>query len=212
MSKNGFTDTQIEIFLKGFGFIMLMLIPLYFFGTPPVLKSEGGRLHDFFDFISYLSPCAAGVCAGAALYFDKEKRSSTQANSANSPNATQGMKSEPGAAEVVNGVVGGAGVVSSKSREKFFYISSVVLLFVGLIAYAGSHPCTAPAIIIICTAASWVIYRVLYLRIVKHALMVSKKQRRWNFAIKLFGVAIFLAVVLLAFYFRVMFHDGKCWG
>ncbi|WP_139382611.1 hypothetical protein [Luteibacter sp. 22Crub2.1] len=92
----------------------------------PIIYVSGSlELKDFWDFLSYELPCAAGVCAGAGLYFGKAKD----------------VVLERASDRIVF------------SAEKLFYLFSVLLLLAGLVCYILTHRCAKPAIVTIAVAA-----------------------------------------------------------
>lgn len=209
MNRSDSTARQVIVVIVGFGVLLLSLLVLYGLGTPVPGYKEGAH-KDLFEFASYVFPCAAAICAGAGLFLKYpswllagtgvgiQKRPGVPARE--SDNANTARPSTP--------VFGGG--PGADETIKSFFVLSLLLLYLGLLAYAECHPCGAPSITLIVTIMCWTLVAVLRLRGGSNANQLPKKSWFSHHFIDILVFVLGAVTVFVIYGFSSMFSGHIC--
>jgi hypothetical protein len=211
MNGKDSTARQVIVVIVGFGVLLLSLLILYGVGTP-VLGYKDGPHKDLFDFASYVFPCAAAICAGAGLFlkYPSWLLAGTNVGIQKEPSvpvkegdkATTGRLSTP--------VVGGG--PGADETVKSFFVLSLLLLYLGLLAYAGCHPCGAPSVTLIFMIMCWTLVAVLRLRGISKTNQLPKKNWFSHYLVDFLVFVLGAITVFVIYGFSSMFSGHICSG
>lgn len=164
------------------GFAVLIISLLVLYSRAPVEIPGESKWKYFYDFASYGLPCLAATCAGLGLFL-------------NSPH--QGQISAAGAGKV---------------DDRGFFLISIGVLYLGLLAYAKCHPCWWPALVLIVSSFAWVAIFVLFWRTGGAGARRTLWQIVRHFPIDLILCLGLLALIYAWIHFGIFFKEGVCIG